>query len=391
MYIIHLGFSAFPTGFAATQRVRFTFKAVKQAGYTPLIINKQSTHTKVPYTKHINRYDGLLFTDTSPIITIPQGFVKRNANKIAGLVNEFRLLCSKRKKIKAAILYTSNFRELIYYRIISKLFSFKLTIQYVEYRSVIAERSSFSKRLNDKLFDKYCQNFCDGIIVISEYLKSAIHKKKPALPLIKIPAICNFYEFEKVPSATTGYKYMLYCGTINYLPVIDFVLSFFEKLKDQELYRGKIVFIISGGNNKNYVTVGDMFKKNKYHSDIVLYKNIPYNDVISLFKAADLLIIPLRKTLQDIARFPQKISEYTAAGRPFISSKVGELNYYFKDQETALLAEDYDVDLYVETFKQMKEHNVALESIAQKAHEIGRKNFHYESNIENIKQFFNSL
>ncbi len=391
MYIVHLGFSGFPVGNAAVQRVRFTYRAVQQAGFTPLIINKQSTHTKTSYTQHANRFDGLLFADTSPSITRPVSFIKRNTNKLEGILNELGLLYKRRKKIKAGILYTSSFSELVYYRIVSKLLGFKLVIQYVEHRSSIAERNSFSTRLNDKLFDRYCAYFCDGVIPISEFLKAEILKRKPRMPMLKVPAICDFGDFEKIGAAQPGYSYFLYCGTVNYLPVIDFVLSFFEKTKDQGLYNGKLMLIIGGQGESNFEYIQKAIAGNKYKGDIVFQRNLPYNSIIPLYKSSDLLIIPLRNNIQDIARFPHKVSEYTASKRPLISSDIGELKHYFRDKTSALLAGEYDVDLYVNALKEMKEKSISFDEIGKNGYETGLQNFHYASNAEGIKSFFNSL
>jgi glycosyltransferase involved in cell wall biosynthesis len=391
MYIVHLGSSGFPEGNAATQRIRFTFKAVKQAGFTPIIVNKQSIHLNVGYKKNTNRFDGLIFLDTSPLLTRPSAFIKRNINKIQGLVGELMFLYKRRKKIKSAIFYTEYFSELVYYRILSKLFGFSLVIQYVEYRSSIANRNSFITKINDKLFDNYCHKFCDGVIVISEFLKDKIRQKDNRLPMIKIPAICDFQDFEIIDAAKLDFKYFLYCGTIAYLPVIYFVLDFFEKAKDQKLYTGKLMCVIGGGNIENFNVIEKRINESKYKQDIVLYKNLPYKDIIPLYKAADLLLIPLRNNIQDIARFPHKVSEYTASRRPLISSKIGELNHYFVDNESALLASEYDIDMYVERLRQMRDNNISFDEIGRKGYEVGYNNFHYESNTEAIKIFFKTI
>jgi len=101
----------------------------------------------------------------------------------------------------------------------------------------------------------------------------------------------------------------------------------------------------------------EMFNTIKYTNAIILYNNIPYATLISLYKSADLLIIPLRNNIQDVARFPHKVSEYTASKRPLISSKIGELKHYFVNKESALLAVEYSVNMYVDTSKEMKEEN----------------------------------
>lgn len=391
MYIVHLGFSGFPVGNAATQRIRFTFKAIQQAGYTPLIINKQAVHAKVGYKNHVNRFDGLMFVDTSPVLTKQASFVKRNLNKVQGFFKEFGLLYKKRKNIHSAILYTSEFSQLVYYRILSKLLGFKLVIQYVEHRSSIEERSAFTTRLNDRLFDKHCAAYCDGVMGISEFLISEIRKQDAKKPIVKVPVICDFRDFEIFDAANPGFKYFLYCGTLNYVPVIHFVLSFYEKVRSENLYNDKIMFIIGGGDQKVFAQIEEAFKNSKYSEDIVFYKNMAYNNIIPLYKSADMLIIPLRNNVQDIARFPHKVSEYTASGRPLISSNIGELKHYFVDKQTALLAADYNVDVYVDALRRMRTENISFEEIGKAGYKVGYDNFHYQSNVNNIKAFFDSL
>ena len=62
------------------------------------------------------------------------------------------------------------------------------------------------------------------------------------------------------------------------------------------------------------------------------------------YKNAKALLIPLRPITQDEARFPHKIGEYLASGNPAISTNYGEIKHYFKDQETMLIADSYQIN-----------------------------------------------
>lgn len=75
MYIVHLGVSGFPWVNTATiQRIRLTFKALKEASANPIIINKKSTD-RAGNKKHIGRYDGLIFINTSCNPSYPKSFI----------------------------------------------------------------------------------------------------------------------------------------------------------------------------------------------------------------------------------------------------------------------------------------------------------------------------
>ena len=47
------------------------------------------------------------------------------------------------------------------------------------------------------------------------------------------------------------------------------------------------------------------------------------------FFNSEALLIPLRNTIQDIARFPNKLSEYVGVSGLIITTDVGEIKDYF--------------------------------------------------------------
>ncbi len=390
MFVVHLGVSGFPQGNAQIQRIRLTFKSLKLAGYHPLIINKHALH-KNNGSKKIDRYQGIPFINTSINKNRPNGFFARNFNKFSGFLIELLLLFEKRRKINAAIFYGSSFSELVYYRILSKLFNFKLVIQYVEYRSSIPLKSYFSN-LNNILFDAYCMFFCDGIIVISEFLKGKVVSKRSSMNLLKIPAICDFSEFEiqKNVSRDLG---LMYCGSIFYLPVIYFIIELYTKLMQNNIYSGDLVFAIGMGNNDTYAFDQLIHKinTNQYSKRIHLKINVPFDELISMYLRSELLIVPLRNTIPDIAGFHHKIGEYTAAGKPVISSNFGELQYYFKDGVSAILADDYTLESYFDKLSEMLKNQDRLSSIAAEGHKVGETYLNYKSYAEPLKVFLHHL
>lgn len=389
MYIVHVGSFYFPKGNAAVQRIRFTYKTVQAAGFSPLVINKECYETSPQ--KRTNKFEGIPYVYTSSSLYRPSNKVSRKLNHFSGVIGELKLLFKRRKKIASIVLYnTSSFTELLYYRFISKLLGFKLVFQYVEYRSSF-EKDSFTARLNDKIFDNYCSYFTDGAIVISEFLKEKIQQKNNKLPFIKIPAICDFKDFEVVPPANHGYNYFLYCGTAEYRPVIEFIIDLYEKIRDRQLYNGNLQLIIGGHNPNSLIAIKERIKANKYSNNIVMLSGISYNDLIANYKGADLLLIPLRNSIQDTARFPQKISEYTAAGKAVLSTNIGELKYYFEDGKSAILASEYTTEAYIQSLEKVLKEEGKLKQIGEAGYKTGYNNFHYLCNTEAVKTFFVNL
>ena len=389
MIIVHLGISGYPGGNASLQRIRYTFKAIQETGLQSWIINKHSIHAK-PYAAAEVHEDGMKVISTSPLLFKPESFLKRNINKLKGSLAELKLLFKHRKQIKAAILYTPYFNELLYYRLLSRICGFKLIIQYVEFRSQIAERSSLGTKINDRLFDQQGFRLCDGVIPISDYLQAHIaQRSNNKMPQLKIPAICDFTEFNQYATAPEK-NYLMYCGTVHYLEVIYFNLEFFKKIKEQNIYNGKIILVVSGDVQTYWNEFKAYLASFPFKTDVEVRSKIPYSELVGLYKGADLLLIPLRNNIQDIARFPQKISEYTASKRPFISTNVGEMTAYFQHLNNAILANEYSTDSYVAAFKDAVEKNL-LNSIGEAGFKTGMQHFHYQSNCSRLTQFINLL
>lgn len=389
MYTIHLGYSGFPQGNAAIQRIRLTFKSLRAAGSNPLIINKASIN-KTGTLKHVGKYDGIVYVNTSANTLRPDSFIDRNMNKLSGFFSEFILLYKRRKQISAAIFYGASFWELLYYSLLSKLFGFKLAIQYVEYRSSIPSRTELLVRLNDYLFDNYCFFYCDGMIAISEFLKNRSLSKNKKLPLIKVPAITDFDDFAVAPNKENG-NYLMYCGGIEYLPVIDFITDLFERLKTDNIYQGNLMLIIGGIKSDHLNILEDRLKNHKFYPNIIIKKNVPHKNIPALYVGADLLLIPLRKTLQDIARFPHKISEYTASKIAILSTDTGEVGYYFKSGTSAILANEYSVDSYYEAVSGYLRSSEKMKEIGENGYEIGMKNFNYKAYSQQLENFLSNI
>lgn len=390
MYTIHLGISGFPQLNNATiQRMRLTFKALSNTSLTPMVINKASL-VKTDVKQHVSRYNGIICVNTASDPSRPDAFIKRNLNKLSGVIFEFFFLYKKRKSIGSAIFYSASFWELLYYSLLSRLFNFKLVIQYVEYRSSIPSRKKILLRLNDYLFDNFCFFYIDGIIVISEFLKERSMLKNRKLPLIKISAVTDFNDFLIEP--TLEHKdYLMYCGTIDYLPVIDLVTDLFERLKGNAIYKGNLLLVIGGSNPTNFHIIEEKIKNSKYSSSIILKKNVAHKNIPAMYLGADLLLIPLRKTLQDIARFPQKISEYTASRKPILSTNIGDIGYYFKNGDSAILADEYSVSSYYDAVSKYIISKDVIRKIGENGYNVGMNHFNYFAYSKPLENFLLNL
>lgn len=337
--IIHVGVSGIPyVKTAAINRCLAIYSTLPRSQFDLLAINNRSLTTNDISAGILKKgeYFGLKFQFTTAYIKKPNSFLLRRVNNIYSRFNEFKLISKLgiHKKIDLIFFYPSGFFfELLYYRFFSKIFGFKLITHYVEYRSSFKSRSNIFKKLNDRLFDKYFMNFVDGVIPISEFLINRIKQNNKDLPILKIPPIVDFSLF-KGNKNNIQCKYFLYVGSTGYLKSIEIILDSFELITDDSYF----LYLMLSGNKES------ILKKIKKHNKkelIKVFSDLDYTDLINYYNNACALLIPLSESIQDRARFPQKISEYLASGNPIISTNFGEIRYYFKDMDNALIASDY--------------------------------------------------
>ena len=103
------------------------------------------------------------------------------------------------------------------------------------------------------------------------------------------------------------------------------------------------------------------------------------------------MLIPLRNSIKDISRFPNKICEYSASKGVIVTTKYGEPAHFFKDKESAVISNECTVDSISDSLNWIYQNENKIESIGNKRYEVGFKYFDLISYQEGIKDFINSL
>lgn len=96
------------------------------------------------------------------------------------------------------------------------------------------------------------------------------------------------------------------------------------------------LLIVGGGPYINYLKkLVDTLKLREY---IIFTGFIPYEKIPNLLSAADVVTLPMRDNLLNRMRFPTKLCEYLAAGKPIVTNAVGEVKYIIQDGINGFLA-----------------------------------------------------
>jgi glycosyltransferase involved in cell wall biosynthesis len=385
--IVFLGFSNFPYGLAEAQKIILISKSLLLSGSNVTVICRNGSYlqTNKPDLKVNGAYENIEYIYASGSCFRNEKFFNRRLLEIKGKVNEVLLLRKRKKdnRLDYAILSTNNFSSIIFYFILSKLFRFKIILNYVEYYSANKKnKSRLGKRINAKLFDKYASSLSDGVFPISEFLINQIRKTSPKKNYLKIPVLTDFSRYSGIKKKNDQ-KYFLFCGYAGYKEIILFIIDSFELLNNNL----SLLYLVINGSENDMEEIKKYIKTKKQREKIKVFTRLSQKELFTYYKNSIALLIPLRPTFQDIARFPHKTGEYLASGNPVISTNYGEIKYYFRDKENMLLADSYDINLFAEKMQFVIDNPAEAKKIGLEGKNIAIKLFDYRYKAKEIDDF----
>lgn len=371
---------------AQIERQKLLSKSIINLGHKITIINRYGPHYENQVKLDTNgEFEGIEFIYTSGTPYRQKGVLRKIYYMLRGYWGEFKCIYNLRRngKIEAALITTMDFSAVFYYWILSKLFGFKVILDYVELNSALKNPEKNTISLNYKLFDKFGSKFSDRIICITDFLYNFVKKQNPKAKLLNIPALCDYDKISNFEVEGATDKYFLFCGSAAYMEVIEFILQSFAKCETNDFY----LYLVVSGNQSRMQILSKLMEDHPKANAIKIFSNLHYDKLLSLYKNSKALLIPLRPTLQDLARFPHKIGEYTASGRPIISTINQELKRYFTDKENALLAESYTVEAFSAKMKFVIENPEKADDIGLKGRLLSKDKFNYKAYSDRIVSF----
>jgi glycosyltransferase involved in cell wall biosynthesis len=313
---------------------------------------------------------------------------------VFAIFSEMRYILSLKLEYKKVYLISSYcpFPVFLFYSFFSKIFKIKLILNIMEWHIAQHDNASFIKRLNAYLFDKYAFRLSKGTIAISEMIISKLKNFSPNAKFLLIPALTDIRKVDEVQeSCAFNFQYVLYCGGLGYAEVIEMILDSFEECgKNRGNKEIHLVLILHGKESqferlKQKVTT--MAKANKVH----ILRDLKYADLIRHYKNASALLVPLRNNEQDKARYPQKIAEYSACGRPIISTQTGQVGLDFTHKTDIYFMTSCSSQEIAKAMKEIIENKEMALTISSNARIKAETHFDYKLYSRQLDTFLKSV
>jgi len=106
--------------------------------------------------------------------------------------------------------------------------------------------------------------------------------------------------------------------------------------------------LLSTGIRSTLALAGDLGQENlrtlrMSNSEKILdFGSVPYHKVIDLLGASDILLLSMRESIIEEARWPIRLGDYLASGRPIIATDIGEVGRIVKAWNCGLTFRAYD-------------------------------------------------
>ncbi len=382
MKVLLVGISGFPFGMAAVEKQKLIAKALllNDDVSVEIICNNNLSQFAI---KKKGEYQGIKFRYTTLFLKQGKNALLRRINLYYGKINELGYLLTSRYDY--IIVSSRDFFQIFSYKIIAKIKNVKIVLTAVEDKAIMPSYTFFGK-IDNFLYQKYVWRLVDGAFPISEELKNQIKNINSDLPQLKIPVLVNMFSFKQRVSSPVNFPYFLFCGAANYFDTIKFIIDSYCKA----LTKSKLILIINGSNNQ-LNKISNYINNVPNNGNIYIKSKLTYNSLITYYKNATALLIPLNFNQQDKARFPHKIGEYCASRRPIISSEWGEIQYYFSNKINALLLPNNDKLLFAKYLKEIEMNKKLASTISENAYRTAQVYFDYKKYGNKISLFLKDL
>jgi glycosyltransferase involved in cell wall biosynthesis len=249
------------------------------------------------------------------------------------------------------------------------------------------------RRLYQQAYVRTVYRLFDSMFVISEPLREHFsHLVRRACPVVLLPPLVDPAEFADSIAIDPGRKpYLLLCGKL--IQSQDGVLDLLRAFDIVRRTHADIRLVLAGareGSKEGEIicrTAHELGLANKV--DFVGY--VPRDRLVTLMRAAQLLVLAKPPGLQSDYCFPSKLAEYLATGKPTVVTRTGPIMAYVEDRVHAFLCAPGSVDSLAETIGWALDHPDVAARIGAAGRDLAQRQFDYRAQGPRLAGFLLAL
>jgi glycosyltransferase involved in cell wall biosynthesis len=378
---------AYPRGGASSVYVRRLARAVTLAGGEAVVLCLDYTErTSPPRNTEASGDDrGVPFeylTGDPVLPKLPWAIVAGRLRAARALRSRLRAWTKDRR---AVVVYYGRYPSiLLRLHRACAAWSIPLVASVVEWRLAFADQT-LAQRLGDQVFHRWLARL-DGSIVISRWIEETMRNQfHVTTPILRVPILADVDEWRDVVPHAAPRPYAVLCADFDAYPddarlairaLADVPSVDLHLIGKAEDCRDELLALAAQCGSSARVLLDDRF--------------ITEAALRARYRGASALLAPLRDDDRSRARFPSKVADYLLAGRPVVSSAVGEVAAYLRDGESAFLCEPESVAALSAAVRRALSHP-DREAIAARGREVALASFTLEAQGPRIVAWLDRL
>ena len=245
-------------------------------------------------------------------------------------------------------------------------------------QKLIGPYENYTERKSKKIADK--------LIVISEWLKDkAIQIGIPESHITYIPGGADVENIRPRPKDEVRKEFNL--------PVNKKIIGYTAGTHyDQDLFLKTIYLIQKTRKDVILITTGDKFgnalKGNVYEPErIIEFGFLSFEKYAALLPAVDAFLFPFTNRPLNKGRWPNKIGDYMASGRPTVSNRTGDLVKLFNNHNIGLLSSEDPAEFATKTLELLNNSTLS-KKIENKARQTAEKYYDWKLLTKKLEKCF---
>lgn len=117
---------------------------------------------------------------------------------------------------------------------------------------------------------------------------------------------------------------------------------------------------------------------------------VSYSSISNFLGACDICWLPLNDTIANRGRFPMKINDYMAAGKPVVVTSIGDVRDFVKNGRFGLVAEPFPYDLALKVL-QLWANPEQRYVMGQRSRDLAEKKFSWDAIAGRIEVFYQKV
>jgi glycosyltransferase involved in cell wall biosynthesis len=224
---------------------------------------------------------------------------------------------------------------------------------------------------------------------IVEYFQNVCDQNK--VKMCHLPMTVDFNRFKEESKQPGEFirPYILFVGVLNdKKDGVNILIESFSRINTK--YSDYFLYLVgpwqpdSNGHQ-------ELIKKLGLTTKVKWMKEYPRNNIPSIIKNANLLVLPRPDSRQAQGGFPTKLGEYLASGVPVCATTVGEIPNYLVDNESVFFAKPGSVESFAEAMDRALSDLENAKRVGLNGRKVAEREFNKDIQAKKLYDFFKEI